>query len=108
MRQQSLNYFKNYHRARLEELKIFLETEAWELCPVRSTFSPHQLREFRFLKSVTSVASVQKENRSCFVQFTLDENPFTATEELEEEMEEIIDTKEVRLFYVTSQEQPLH
>ena len=31
-------------RARLEELKIFLETEAWELCPVRSTFSLHQLR----------------------------------------------------------------
>jgi hypothetical protein len=29
------------------------------------------------------------------VQFTLDENPFTATEELEEEMEEIIDTKEM-------------
>ena len=31
-------------RSRLEELKIFLETEAWELCPVRSTFSFHQLR----------------------------------------------------------------
>lgn len=32
------------YRARLDELKIFLETEAWELCPVRSTFSLHQLR----------------------------------------------------------------
>lgn len=97
MRQQSLNYFKNYHRARLDELKIFLETEAWELCPVRSTFSLHQLREFRFLKSVTSIMSPkqasQKESSSCFSQYSLDDNPFGASEETEEEVEEIIDTR---------------
>ena len=30
--------------SRLDELRIFMETEAWELCPVRSTFTIHQLR----------------------------------------------------------------
>ena len=39
-----LNCLYSVIRARLEELKIFLESEAWELCPVRSTFSLHQLR----------------------------------------------------------------
>ncbi|CAI8049389.1 Syndetin [Geodia barretti] len=92
MRQQSLNYFKNYHRARLEELKIFLETEAWEVCPVRSTFSVHQLREFRFINSAMSAKTISQEgNRSCFTQFSVDGNPFTPSDEIEEEVEEIID-----------------
>jgi hypothetical protein len=92
MRQQSLNYFKNYHRARLEELKIFLETEAWEVCPVRSTFSVHQLREFRFINSAMSAKTISQEgNGSCFTQFSVDGNPFTPSDEIEEEVEEIID-----------------
>uniref|UniRef100_UPI00359015C9 syndetin isoform X2 n=1 Tax=Myxine glutinosa TaxID=7769 RepID=UPI00359015C9 len=49
IRKQSLNYFKNYHRARMEELHMFLENELWELCPVRSNFSVLQLHEFKFL-----------------------------------------------------------
>ncbi|XP_061412069.1 syndetin isoform X1 [Lethenteron reissneri] len=49
IRKQSLNYFKNYHRTRMEELRMFLENEAWELCPVRSNFSIFQLHEFKFL-----------------------------------------------------------
>ena len=32
------------YRARLDELRIFLETEAWELCPVRSSFTIRKLR----------------------------------------------------------------
>ncbi|XP_023223864.1 syndetin-like [Centruroides sculpturatus] len=39
LRKQSLNYFRNYHRSYLEELRMFLENESWELCPVRTTFS---------------------------------------------------------------------
>ena len=31
-------------RARMDELRIFLEVEAWEVCPVRSTFTIHKLR----------------------------------------------------------------
>ncbi|XP_077664216.1 syndetin isoform X3 [Eretmochelys imbricata] len=43
IRKQSVNYFKNYHRTRLEELRMFLENETWELCPVKSSFSILQL-----------------------------------------------------------------
>ncbi|XP_072029065.1 syndetin-like isoform X2 [Amphiura filiformis] len=50
IRQQSLNYFKNYHRARIEELQMFLENEGWELCPVRANFTALNLHEFRYLR----------------------------------------------------------
>ena len=44
VRKQSLAYFKNYHRARLDELRLFLESEAWELCPVKSNFNVFMLQ----------------------------------------------------------------
>ncbi|XP_066969096.1 syndetin [Macrobrachium rosenbergii] len=50
IKKQSLNYFRNHHRARMEELHMFLENEGWEPCPVKSTFSIYQLMEFRFLR----------------------------------------------------------
>lgn len=54
LKQQSLNYFKNHHRARLDELRMFLENEAWELCPVKSNFNILQLMEFRFMRNLKS------------------------------------------------------
>ncbi|CAH1787995.1 unnamed protein product [Owenia fusiformis] len=51
IRKQSVNYFRNYHRARMDELKMFLENEAWQLCPVKANFSIMQLQEFKFLRS---------------------------------------------------------
>lgn len=50
IKKQSINYFRTHHRARMEELHMFLENEGWEACPVKSTFSIYQLMEFRFLK----------------------------------------------------------
>lgn len=44
IRKQSFNYFKNYHASRLEELRIFLENESWEICPVKSKFDILQLQ----------------------------------------------------------------
>ncbi|KAJ3650826.1 hypothetical protein Zmor_016905 [Zophobas morio] len=52
IRKQSVNYFKNYHIQRLEELKIFLENEMWEVCPVKPTFTILQLQEFKSLRSI--------------------------------------------------------
>ncbi|XP_008194931.2 syndetin [Tribolium castaneum] len=52
IRKQSVNYFKNYHIQRLEELKIFLENEMWEICPVKPTFTLLQLQEFKSLRGV--------------------------------------------------------
>ncbi|KAM8811379.1 syndetin [Eudromia elegans] len=54
IRRQSINYFKTYHRTRLEELRMFLENETWELCPVKSSFSILQLHEFKFMEQSRS------------------------------------------------------
>lgn len=43
MREQSVHYFRAYHRGRLEELKMFLENETWQWCPIKSTFHLTQL-----------------------------------------------------------------
>lgn len=47
---QSVSYIKNYHRGRMEELKLFLENEGWEQCPVKSTFTMLNLQEFKQFK----------------------------------------------------------
>lgn len=44
IRKQSVCYFKSYHAQRLDELKIFMENEAWEICPVKPTFNVVQLQ----------------------------------------------------------------
>ncbi|XP_017890539.1 syndetin [Ceratina calcarata] len=51
IRKQSLSYFSHYHASRLDELRIFLENDGWELCPVKSNFVATQLQEFKCLKS---------------------------------------------------------
>ncbi|XP_066144425.1 syndetin isoform X1 [Euwallacea fornicatus] len=51
IRKQSACYFKNYHAQRLEELKIFMENEMWEICPVKPAFSILQLQEFKSVRS---------------------------------------------------------
>ncbi|XP_036139983.1 syndetin [Monomorium pharaonis] len=50
IKKQSLSYFSHYHASRLDELKMFLEHDGWELCPVKSNFVATQLLEFRSLK----------------------------------------------------------
>lgn len=39
MKEQSSNYFRNYHLSRLGELRLFLENEAWTPCPVKDDFN---------------------------------------------------------------------
>lgn len=50
MKTQSVNYFAKYHSTCLEELRIFLENEAWTPCPVKSDFTILHLQEFRYLR----------------------------------------------------------
>ncbi|KOB69591.1 Uncharacterized protein OBRU01_07977 [Operophtera brumata] len=65
---QSVVYIKNYHRGRMEELKLFLENEGWEQCPVKSTFTLLNLQEFKqfkryiTLRSDTSVLSTKAQS----------------------------------------------
>ncbi|XP_040821085.1 syndetin [Ochotona curzoniae] len=84
IRKQSVNYFKNYHRTRLDELRMFLENETWELCPVKSNFSILQLHEFKFLEQSRSPsvspskqpASTSSKTVTLFEQYCHGGNPF--------------------------------
>ncbi|XP_044026955.1 syndetin isoform X4 [Siniperca chuatsi] len=102
IKRQSINYFKNYHRARLEELRMFLENETWELCPVKSNFNIAQLHEFKFMgqcrspsvspsrQAVSSTSPAQVEV-SLFQQYLQEGNPFEMhAEHKEEETEDVL------------------
>lgn len=43
---QALNFFNAYHKSSMDELKMFLENELWEMVPVKSDFKLVQLRSF--------------------------------------------------------------
>uniref|UniRef100_A0A673A5G6 VPS50 EARP/GARPII complex subunit n=1 Tax=Sphaeramia orbicularis TaxID=375764 RepID=A0A673A5G6_9TELE len=102
IKRQSVNYFKNYHRARLEELRMFLENETWELCPVKSNFNIAQLHEFRFMgqcrspsvspsRQAVSSNSLVQEELSLFQQYLQEGNPFEMhIEHKEEETEDVL------------------
>uniref|UniRef100_A0A8C2ZJV6 VPS50 subunit of EARP/GARPII complex n=2 Tax=Cyclopterus lumpus TaxID=8103 RepID=A0A8C2ZJV6_CYCLU len=102
IKRQSVNYFKNYHRARLEELRMFLENETWELCPVKSNFNIAQLHEFKFMgqcrspsispsrQAGSSTGPAQGE-LSLFQQYLQEGNPFEMhAEQKEEETEDVL------------------
>uniref|UniRef100_A0A3Q4GSU3 VPS50 EARP/GARPII complex subunit n=1 Tax=Neolamprologus brichardi TaxID=32507 RepID=A0A3Q4GSU3_NEOBR len=102
IKRQSVNYFKNYHRARLEELRMFLENETWELCPVKSNFNIAQLHEFKFMgqcrspsvspsRQAASSSSSAQEELSLFQQYQREGNPFEMhMEHKEEETEDVL------------------
>nr|XP_020469875.1 syndetin isoform X2 [Monopterus albus] len=102
IKRQSINYFKNYHRARLEELRMFLENETWELCPVKSNFNIAQLHEFRFMgqcrspsvspsRQAASLTSPAEKELSLFQEYLQEGNPFEMhIEHKEEESEDVL------------------
>ncbi|KAG8005136.1 Syndetin, partial [Nibea albiflora] len=89
-------------RARLEELRMFLENETWELCPVKSNFNIAQLHEFKFMgqcrspsvspsRQAVSTTSPAQEELSLFQQYLQEGNPFEMhTEHKEEETEDVL------------------
>ncbi|KAL5006892.1 hypothetical protein ScPMuIL_015698 [Solemya velum] len=99
LKQQSLNYFRNHHRARMDELRMFLENEGWELCPVKSSFQIMQLMEFRFMrnlvhssqasdKGVQLNSSSPSHHSKYFERYATEGNPFETQQE-EEENEDV-------------------
>uniref|UniRef100_A0A8C7QAZ5 VPS50 subunit of EARP/GARPII complex n=1 Tax=Oncorhynchus mykiss TaxID=8022 RepID=A0A8C7QAZ5_ONCMY len=107
IKRQSVNYFKNYHRTRLEELRMFLENETWELCPVKSNFNIAQLHEFKFMGQSRSpsvspsrqvlssqdqvLSSKDQEVLSLFQHFSQEGNPFERhIDNKDEETEDVL------------------
>ena len=60
----SRTFFQAYHQEHLGELKMHLENEGWELCPVKSTFKVLQLKEFRALSRCTKPSSFSMQTKS--------------------------------------------
>uniref|UniRef100_A0A8C8C1K8 Vacuolar protein sorting-associated protein 54 N-terminal domain-containing protein n=1 Tax=Oncorhynchus tshawytscha TaxID=74940 RepID=A0A8C8C1K8_ONCTS len=60
IKRQSVNYFKNYHRTRLEELQLFLEGETWDWCPVKSNFNITQLHVSKTVKTPCHIRLVSE------------------------------------------------
>ncbi|TNM92982.1 hypothetical protein fugu_018384 [Takifugu bimaculatus] len=124
---QSVNYFKHYHRVAeaalllqlggltlafrhdgsntgpdWKELRMFLENETWELCPVKSNFNIAQLHEFKFMgqcrspsvspsRQAASSTGLAQEELSLFQLYLLEGNPFEMhIEHKEEETEDVL------------------
>uniref|UniRef100_A0A6G1SLS3 Coiled-coil domain-containing protein 132 n=1 Tax=Aceria tosichella TaxID=561515 RepID=A0A6G1SLS3_9ACAR len=51
---RALNFFTSFHSSSVEELKMFLANESWEMLPVKSDFNVMQLKEFAFLRESTT------------------------------------------------------
>uniref|UniRef100_A0A2R5LDX3 Coiled-coil domain-containing protein n=1 Tax=Ornithodoros turicata TaxID=34597 RepID=A0A2R5LDX3_9ACAR len=97
LRKLSGNYFKNYHRCCLDELRMFLENESWALVPVRENFSILHLQEFRFLRNslqarpvlspdrVEKAEEISPMRRSGTRTFDINSNPFVIQADDEEE-----------------------
>uniref|UniRef100_A0A183IYK3 DUF2451 domain-containing protein n=1 Tax=Soboliphyme baturini TaxID=241478 RepID=A0A183IYK3_9BILA len=47
VRAKCLEVFENYHQRCMEDVKMFIETDAWQKVPVKRGFSWHLLPEFR-------------------------------------------------------------
>lgn len=54
---RALNFFISFHCSSVEELKMFLENESWEMLPVKSDFNVMQLKEFAFLRDTSNNSS---------------------------------------------------
>lgn len=102
MRQQSLSYFRHYHRARLDELRLFLENEQWVVCPIRSSFSVYFLREFKFMRKGSSTPTSPMKtllsprtdsDSSIFTRYTANGNLFGEVNEEEETEDVVVDTR---------------
>lgn len=45
--QESRNYFQQYHKKKLEDLRTMVDNERWEAMPVHSGFAPVDIKEIR-------------------------------------------------------------
>lgn len=56
---RALHFFCSFHSSSVDELKMFLENESWEMLPVKSDFNVMQLKEFSFLRENTNSNSTE-------------------------------------------------
>ena len=70
-------YLKAYHRSRMEELKAFIDSEAWEACPLPRNFAITKLPEFAWLYKAQSLTAIPDAESEDVVLMAMDAvNPF--------------------------------
>ena len=60
---QASNFFNAYHNSSIDELKMFLENDLWEVLPVRNDFNLVQLKEFSLLRTDPNLANDVQDGR---------------------------------------------
>ncbi|KAB0375771.1 hypothetical protein FD755_012414, partial [Muntiacus reevesi] len=108
MKSSELLSFSSYIRSvihfssfltRLDELRMFLENETWELCPVKSNFSILQLHEFKFMEQSRSPSvspskqssTTSSKTVTLFEQYCSGGNPFEIqADHKDEETEDVL------------------
>jgi hypothetical protein len=78
MAQWSVDYFNMYHQQRMDELKLFVETEAWTLCPLPVGYAIVDMPEFVGAFVTVDVRDTQLTDEFCLLDATFD-NPFELT-----------------------------
>ncbi|KAI3385393.1 hypothetical protein SNEBB_008487 [Seison nebaliae] len=53
VKKYSISFFKHYHQMRLDELKMFLENDFWQQCPLHEHFTIYDLKEFKRLHEIS-------------------------------------------------------
>jgi len=61
---QLLMHFNVYHNSSVDELRMFLENELWEVLPVKGDFTLVQLKEFSFLRESISSSNIAHISRN--------------------------------------------
>uniref|UniRef100_A0AAF5PRY2 Coiled-coil domain-containing protein 132 n=1 Tax=Wuchereria bancrofti TaxID=6293 RepID=A0AAF5PRY2_WUCBA len=64
LEKQSHQYFKRFHYDRMDELRMFLENEAFALCPVPLQFTLFDFQEFSFLKESNGCRGLDSSSHS--------------------------------------------
>ncbi|THD21444.1 Non-receptor tyrosine kinase spore lysis A [Fasciola hepatica] len=61
LRTSIYKFFRDFHRKHMERLKMFLESETWESCPVKSSFTVMDLQEYRALINLLQNSEPKKQ-----------------------------------------------
>ena len=92
LRTAASEYFYLFHKTKMEEIKVYLETELWELVPMKPDFSIEQLHEFNFLKNGSNLKisdDSAEEESDYFGQLHAKQTPFDEFMKKSERVEEM-------------------
>ncbi|KNC84105.1 hypothetical protein SARC_03670 [Sphaeroforma arctica JP610] len=70
-------FLKNFHKARLEDVKAMIENERWQRIPAQTTFSVNSFREFAFLQDITDHTDDESKEAARWAEVVAVQNSIT-------------------------------